>query len=459
MSKADAPAGKRALVWFRADLRTVDNAALLAASAESGGNVLGVFVICADQWREHDWAAVKVDFILRTLAELSRELEKLGIPLLIVRTARFEGVPAALLALAEEHGCGSLYFGDEYEVNELARDERVVSAFEASGRAVRRFTDQCVVTPGEVRTGEGRYFTVFSPFKRALYKRLDGEGGVRSRGRPAKQPPTGVAPSPVPASVPGFASSVPASTWPAGERHAEARLAAFVERSIRPYKERRDFPGIDGTSVLSPYLVVGAVSLRRCFEAAAEANAGKLDGGNEGISHWISELAWREFYKHILVGFPRVCRHRAFKPATERQLRATGWMHNRVRMITAMYLTKDLFLDWRLGERHFMRHLVDGDLAPNNGGWQWSASTGTDAAPYFRIFNPISQSRRFDPDGAYIKRYVPELAGLDGGEDGPVHDPAELPALLRRTVDYPAPIVDRAKTKGRVMAAFQGLGG
>lgn len=476
----------RLLMWFRADLRTADNAALGMACSHAGKGVVACFTICPDQWREHDRSGVQVDFVLRTLRELSRSLAALNIPLLLVTVPRFEGVPAALLSLAREHGCGGVYFNREYELNELRRDAAVAAHFERAGLFARGFTDQTLAEPGTVRTLDGKYFTVFSPFKRALYKLLEREG-VAVVAAPRKQAATGIAPTPIPDRVEGFESHVAnaAALWPAGEEHAASRLGGFIERRLGAYKSRRDLPAVDGTSALSPYLVVGAVSPRQCVRAAMDANGGRLDAGGEGAVHWISEVAWREFYKHILVGFPRVCMGRAFKPETERlewetddrlfdawcrgmtgvplvdagmrQLLATGWMHNRVRMVTAMYLTKDLFIDWRRGERFFMSHLIDGDLGPNNGGWQWSASTGTDAAPYFRIFNPISQSRRFDADAEFIKRYVPELGGLDGGEDSAVHDPAELPALLRTRLDYPRPIADHAKARDRVMAAFKGL--
>jgi deoxyribodipyrimidine photo-lyase len=349
----------------------------------------------------------------------------------------------------------------------------------------RSFTDQCLITPGDLRTAEGRPYTVFTPFKKSLYKALQERTPITPLPPPRKQPsmPPGIRPSAVPDHLDGFASTVPADLWPAGEREALKRLNSFSAKGLRDYKERRDFPATDGTSTLSPYLAVGSLTHRQCIAAALDANHNRFDSGNPGAVAWISEVAWREFYRHILVAFPRVSMHRAFKPATERirwsdndshfqawcdgrtgvpivdasmrQLRSTGWMHNRVRMITAMYLTKDLFIDWRRGEQHFMRHLIDGDLASNNGGWQWSASTGTDAAPYFRIFNPITQSRRFDPDGEYIRRYVPELRDLVGAAGkGPIHDPSDLPPLARAQLDNPTPIIDRAKVKARVLEAF-----
>jgi len=221
------------------------------------------------------------------------------------------------------------------------------------------------------------------------------------------------------------------------------------------------------------------ISPHDCLRAAIKANGGKLRNGKNGLDTWISELIWREFYRHILVGYPRVSMSQPFKAATRkikwnsndehlaawkegrtgfpivdagmRQLQAEGWMHNRVRMITAMFLTKDLFMDWRLGEQHFMRHLIDGDLASNNGGWQWSASTGTDAAPYFRIFNPTSQSTKADPDGDYIRRYVAELSEVTGKA---IHDP---PADLREKLGYPLPLVDHKKARQAAIEAFKGL--
>ena len=239
-------------------------------------------------------------------------------------------------------------------------------------------------------------------------------------------------------------------------------------------------PSRNGTSLLSPYLAAGVLSPRQCLHAAIDANGGTLTGGRPGVQTWISELIWREFFTHVLVGFPHVCRHLPFRretdrvawrrdkqlferwktgttgypivDAAQRQLLRTGWMHNRLRMVSAMFLSKDLLLDWRLGERHFMRHLIDGDLAANNGGWQWSASTGTDAAPYFRIFNPAAQSKKFDPDGTFIKRFCPELKSVAANA---IHDPSRWPEDLRASLDYPALIVDHAAARCEAIKAFE----
>jgi len=422
----------------------------------------------------------------RTLLELSASLSRLNIPLRIVRADTARHIPDVLLRLARETQCDSLYLNREYELNESRRDELVSGAFRQAGLSVRAFDDQVFATPGEVRTGEGRYFTVFTPFKKALYARMGRMGVPEEAPGPRRQPSMAADPDPIPAQFDGIRSPVEPDRWPAGELHARRRLDAFLDGHARAYKDRRDLPADDGTSSLSPYLAIGAISARQCLNAAlnADGSHAPLGEGNPGIATWISELVWREFYIHIMVGFPRVCMNRAFQPATERirwndnpdwflawsrggtgvpivdagmrQLAQMGWMHNRVRMITAMYFTKNLFLDWRLGESWFMRNLVDGFLASNNGGWQWSASTGTDAAPYFRIFNPVSQSRTFDPDGVYIRRFVPELASI--GTDA-LHEPWSLPPLARASLDYPEPLVDLAASRAAAIAAFRKLKG
>ena len=270
------------------------------------------------------------------------------------------------------------------------------------------------------------------------------------------------------------------SFYRAGETAAQDALDHFLDGTIDHYHQQRDFPSIAGTSSISPWLVAGTLSIRQCFHQALQRNNGELDTGNQGITTWLSELIWREFYKHILVGFPRVSKNRAFKPETEqlpwqddkslltawqtgqtgfpivdaamRQLTNTGWMHNRLRMVTAMFLSKNLMLDWRLGEQFFMEHLIDGDLAANNGGWQWSASTGTDAAPYFRMFNPTSQSQKFDAEGTFIRQWLPELAHLDNKA---IHGPYEYGE--QSGLNYPHPVIDHRYSRQRVLQAFKSL--
>ena len=472
----------RALVWFRADLRTRDNTALSAACVAASKGVLAVFTVCPRQWQEHDWGDMKVDFLRRNLQELRKGLEGRNIALKIITRDRFDGIEQDLLALAQKHHCSALFFNEEYEVNERARDAKVAAAFAKAGISVRSFHDQVVVPPGELRTKEDKPYTVYSPYKRRWYEYYNNANAPKAQGLSKKQPEIVSTPDDIPQKLGDFdPQGGRPDLWKAGEDHALARLRSFIEDRLEPYKEDRDYPGINGTSTISPYLAIGAVSPRQCIEAAMDANNGKLDTGGKGPVHWMSEVIWREFYKQILVAFPRVCRGHAFNKkydiqwrddseakgqfaawclgktgypiidAAMRQLNTTGWMHNRCRMAVAMFLSKDLLIDWRWGERYFMNRLVDADFASNNGGWQWSAATGTDAAPYFRIFNPISQSTKFDPDGAYIREYVNELADLD---DQAIHEPWKHASLFK-DLSYPAPIVDHAEARDRALKAFK----
>jgi len=477
----------RALVWFRSDLRVRDNTALHHACARATRGVVAVFTICPGQWREHDLGGMKVEFVLRNLRELSSRLEGLNIPLKVLTIDRFDGVPEAIAGLMGELECDGLFFNREYEVNELRRDEAVTARVLELGREVHAYTDQVMVEPGRVRTNDGAWYKVFTPFSRAWAQAVEEDGGIEVLRAPRKQAEMPIEPDAVPESVDGFDLSVGRDDlWPAGEAHAASRLRAFIEGRIDSYKERRDSPAVNGTSTMSPYLTLGVVSPRQCVRAGLDAG-GQLPSKKtkrSGPNAWISELVWREFYKHVLVGFPRVSMGKAFQPQTERikwsydeeafeawregrtgypivdaamrQLNQTGWMHNRLRMIVAMFLTKDLLIDWRWGERYFMQRLVDGDLASNNGGWQWSASTGTDAAPYFRIYNPTEQGKRHDPEGAFVKKFVPELAELNGKF---THEPWELGEIERADIEYPERMVDHAKARERVMAVFQGLNG
>lgn len=472
----------RALMWFRADLRTRDNTALSAACAAASKGVLAVFTVCPTQWREHDWGEPRVGFLRRNLVELQASLISRNIALKIVERETFKGIEGDLLDLATKHQCNALFFNEEYEVNERARDARVAATFARAGLSVRSFHDQTVVPPGELLTKQDKPYTVYSPFKRKWYAYYDDGNAPKAQGLAKKQPEMVSKPDAVPDQMSDFdADAGRPDLWKAGESHAHARLGSFIEGRLNAYKQDRDFPAISATSTLSPYLAVGALSPRQCVEAALEVNNGKFDTGCEGAVHWMSEVVWREFYRHILLAFPRVCRHRAFNPkydiawrtnaeaerefsawclgktgypiidAGMRQLNQTGWMHNRVRMAVAMFLTKDLLIDWRWGERYFMNKLVDADLANNNGGWQWSAATGTDAAPYFRIFNPTSQGKKFDPDGTYVRTFVEELESVDNDT---IHEPWKHDSLYHN-VGYPKPIIDHAKARERALKAFK----
>ncbi|WP_285374102.1 deoxyribodipyrimidine photo-lyase [Pseudomonas sp. lyk4-TYG-107] len=468
------------LIWLRSDLRLHDNTALAAAAAR--GPTFAVYLLSPQQWLEHDDAACKVDFWLRNLRELSSRLGELNIPLLLRTANHWDQAPAVLLELCVQLKIQAVHVNEEYGIHESQRDAALAVALKTKGIAFHSYLDQLLFKPGTVLTKTETYFQVFSQFRKVCYERLHRSMPALVK-TPGKQAKLNIDCDPVPASVAGFATPSESlrTLWPAGEQEARRRLDTFADAQIDYYQSERDFPAKPGTSQLSAYLAAGVISPRQCLHAALQSNQGEFDSGKVGAVTWINELLWREFYKHILVGYPRVSRHRAFRPETEalawrdapddlaawqeartglpiidaamRQLLETGWMHNRLRMIVAMFLTKNLLIDWREGERFFMRHLIDGDLAANNGGWQWSSSTGTDSAPYFRIFNPLSQSEKFDSEGLFIKHWLPELAGLNKKE---VHNPASAGGLFG-VADYPAPIVNLGASRERALAAFKNL--
>ncbi|WP_027349331.1 deoxyribodipyrimidine photo-lyase [Halotalea alkalilenta] len=463
---------QRQLVWFRNDLRCADQRALSAASAR--GEVIALVSPCYEQWREHGHGANKLDFWYRSAKALAAGLDALNIPLLVLEVERFDQVPEALVKRARALGCSALHFNDEYAVNERERDRRVAEACRAAGLEVHRYTDTVQFAPGELRTNKGEYYSVFTPFAKAWHRELEG-ARLKPSPMPERQsPPAEIVSEELPA--PPRRATIDTALWPAGEEEAQARLSRFIRDRLRLYQRDRDFPALAATSALSAYLAVGAISARQCLNAVLHHNHGHLADGDAGTSTWVNELVWREFYQHILVGYPQVCRHRPFRQeaqrirwrdapeeleawrqgrtgyplidAAMRQLVETGWMHNRLRMVTAMFLTKHLLIDWREGEAFFLDHLVDGELGANNGGWQWAASTGTDAAPYFRLFNPTTQSQRFDPEGAFIAAWLEGFEELDAKAR---HAPS---AQQREACGYPAPIVDHRAARERALSTF-----
>ncbi len=469
------------LVWFRRDLRVQDNRALFEAARTATDGVIAVYAVTPEQWKQHDDAPCKVQFWLANVESLSQSLAKLNIPLLIIKSPEFAGLPKKIVALAAKHDCGSLFFNREYEVNEVRRDDSVAAAFDKAGIAVQRFHDRVIIPPREIATKDDRFYKVFTPYRKIWDIKLMDAMDVLPL--PKKQKPLAIEPDTVPTSVKGFQSSADIDAlWPAGEQEAARRLSNFADH-IAEYSTGRDLPSLDGTSTLSGYLAAGVISPRQCAAMALEASGGRINEEDEGARIWVSELAWRDFYTHVMVGFPRVSMHLPFKAKTEaiqwrdnrddleawqegrtgypivdagmRQLNQTGWMHNRLRMVTAMFLTKHLLIDWRLGERYFMEKLIDGDLAANNGGWQWSASTGTDSVPYFRIFNPFSQSKRFDTEGQFIQQMCPELEAVPAKA---LHDAGKLTkAISEAGADYPSYVVDYKEGRERALAAFKAL--
>ena len=473
------------LVWFRNDLRIADNPAFHHAceSARSNGHgVIATFLVAKEQWSRHDWGAMKSDFVLRNVAALARLLAALNITLHVRQAPRFDDAPNVIGSLIDQFDITDVYFNNELEINERNRDKHVTAAMTIRGVGVHVFDDQTVIPPGQVRTKSDGAYTVFTPFKKRWIEHVHANPHfLRLLPLPPRQPDSNFITNTTPAADKATCSRTRPDLWPAGIEEAGMRLMTFVHSHIDSYDTDRDIPGINGTSTLSPYLAAGVISVRQCLAVAIDGDISRISVNEGGRETWISELIWREFYKHLLIGFPDLCKGHNFRrnfdsipwrndesefkawttgrtgypivDAGMRQLNQTGWMHNRLRMITAMFLTKHLLIDWRWGERYFMQHLVDADYAANNGGWQWSASTGTDAQPYFRVFNPWTQSKRFDPQATYIKRFIPELKGLSPDI---IHNPDKLAECLFKT-DYPNPIVDHKQARERAIQTFRAV--
>ncbi len=464
------------LVWLRNDLRLTDNPALRHACAEEG-EVAALFVISTAQWLQHKMAPIRQQFLLAQVDDVGRELAALGIRLHLLHVETFAELPQALAGLCRELGVSQLYANQAIEIDELRRDRAVSHALAAQGIPSHWFNGCCVLLPGRVRTGSGDMFKVFTPFSRAWLKALDQDGFVIHQAPVARGEP-----------VPwvslldrGLRAPFEDPLWPVGEAEARRRLQLFLERAVFDYGQTRDFPAQAGTSTLSPYLAAGIISPRQCLAALQQRLGYRPLSKEQPGFVWLNELIWREFYRHLLVMVPTLSMNLPFKletaalpwswdpqafaawcegrtgypivDAAMRCLKATGWMHNRLRMIVASFLTKDLHIHWRLGEDYFMSQLIDGDLAANNGGWQWAAGTGADAAPYFRVFNPTTQGQRFDPQGEFIRTWVHELADIPPSL---MHQPHEWLRLKGRT-DYPAPMVDHAVARVTAIEMFRQL--
>lgn len=456
------------LHWFRADLRVTDNTAL-AAAMQDCDQLFAVYIITGKTWAKHDAAPIKIQFILQNLVELSASCAKLGIPLFIRECDYFSESPAVLQDIITTYHIDALYYNKQYEFDEMRRDLLVAKKL-AGKLAIFDHDDQLIMPPGSVLSQQQKPLQIFTPFKKVWLKKVDELEAWHPIKSVTRKFSNTVQADAVPKTVKGFADNFNLAHWPAGEKAALLRLEKFCANDINYYHERRDFPSLAGTSQLSPYLAQGVISPAQCVDTIMSSlNLHNFQAIQQhpGAATWVSELIWREFYKHILFFHPGVCRYKPFKPDTDkipwrydeadfgkwcegktgfplvdaamRQLNQTGWMHNRLRMVVAMFLSKTLFIDWRWGEKYFMQQLIDGDLAANNGGWQWSASTGTDAVPYFRIFNPVTQSERFDPNGDFIRQFCPELAHLDNKT---IHIPQE-------------PIVDYKVMRAKVIAAFK----
>ncbi|MDP2732734.1 MAG: deoxyribodipyrimidine photo-lyase [Hoeflea sp.] len=472
------------MVWFRNDLRTADNAALVAASRHAA--VIAVF-IREDCSPARPLGAARSWWLHGSLTRLAEKLERLGAPLHLI-----SGDPADVIAqLVKATGASAVYWNRRYDPVCQTADAALKTRLQGTGTAVESFAGQLLHEPTRLRTGAGTCYKVYSPFWRALEASLEasppmplpaprslGRHGAAAGLRPESLDNWRLLPS-----NPDWAGGI-AEVWTPGEDGAQARLSEFPEHRLSGYAERRDFPASASTSGLSAHLANGEITPAQIFRALETSDN---DASAADRSKFRKEIGWREFSWHLLANNPALAtanhnaRFDAFPwianpeclsawrkgltgypvvDAGMRELWQTGWMHNRVRMIVASFLTKHLMIDWRDGEAWFWDTLVDADPASNAASWQWVAGSGADAAPYYRIFNPVLQGEKFDPDGDYVRRFVPELAGLPAKF---IHQPWTAPdhvlraAGIRLGDTYPGPIVDHQQARRRALSSYQSI--
>ncbi|WP_159802541.1 cryptochrome/photolyase family protein [Arthrobacter zhaoguopingii] len=456
------------LVWLRDDLRLADNPALHEA-ASRGGEVVVVYILDEETPGIRPLGGASRWWLHHSLTALAESLESVGVPLVLRRGPAGTVLPA----LIGETGAEAVLWNRRYGLAERELDASLKAECTASGLLAESFQANLLFEPWQVRTGAGEPFRVFSPFWRACLREPEPRQPL-----PAPERLTGPA---VRSDALGEWGLLPTpdwaqglrETWVPGEAGATARLADFFDSLVEGYATNRDLPAVDGTSRLSPYLRHGEISPFTVWHAAQARRSGPLA---EDIRSYLSEIGWREFCWQLLYFNPELAtvnyrpefnafawesdtgaelnawqRGRTGYPMIDagmRQMWQIGWMHNRVRMATGSFLIKNLMIDWRVGEQFFWDALVDADAASNAANWQWVAGSGADASPYFRIFNPVTQAKKFDPDGGYVLRYVPELADAEN-----LHEPWKGAAP-----GYPAPVVDLAESRQRALAAFKALG-
>ena len=455
------------LFIFNSDLRLRNNPALSNASLK-GSSLTTLFIFNPKKWNNHNESNLKIAFQIEHLKELSEKLKNLNIPLKLINADGIEDESKKIIDFVKKNEIQEVFINKEYGVNEMQRDETLQKDLERMNKKLNIY-DSSIFHPDSIKTQSDTFFKVFTPFSRAFRSKLMSKK-IEVSELPKRQEHAISVSDKIESFKLDKNDQEIFNQYEIGEEKALEKLENFIDHKILNYKKNRDFPALDGTSALSPYLSSGILSSGQCIFYVFQ----KYSEDEIGVKTWINEIIWREFYKYILFHNPRVSKNLSFSEkydkfpwlnnedsfiswskgqtgvpiidAAMRQLNATGWMHNRLRMIVAMYLTKNLLIDWRKGEKYFMNKLIDGDFASNNGGWQWSASTGVDAAPYFRIFNPITQSEKFDKEGTFIKKWIPEIAAAKN-----IHDPS---TEERKEMGYSYHLVDLKESRKEAIEKF-----
>ena len=466
------------LFLHRRDLRTADNVGLSIARQRSP-KVVGVFCLDPNLMQRDDIAPARVTYMIGSLRSLQQRYAEAGSQLLILNADPRVAVPN----LAKALNAKAVFWNWDVEPYSQERDRAMISALNQAGIEVKTSWDQLMHSPEEIKSGSGSPYTVYSPFWRNWVSKpkaqpmpdfVGAEGLTEAEAEQAKSAGAIALPT---AKDLGFVWDNPLMLEP-GEQAAQSRLEEFCGAAINAYQEQRNFPANPGTSRLSAALKFGVIGVRSVWAATVTAlEQSRSDETQASIQTWRQELAWREFYQHVMYFFPELaegayrkvlktfpwenneeyfqawCDGKTGYPiidAAMRQMNETAWMHNRCRMIVASFLTKDLLVDFRLGEKYFMQKLYDGDLSANNGGWQWSASSGMDPKP-LRIFNPASQSKKFDANADYIREWLPELRGVDTKD----LITGEISKSDRDRCNYPAPIVDHNQQQRKFKEQYQ----
>jgi deoxyribodipyrimidine photo-lyase len=460
------------ILWFRNDLRTHDNPALhyFLTLPKSDSPRKAFFFIAEKQWLAHDWSEIKIDFIKRHANALVTELAEFNIKLELIEVDYFSDQITFLKEYCQANNTQEVIANSELEFNEQQRDKNCL----VEGIPITLFEADVIIPKGKVLNQSGTMFKVFTPFKKAWLKYIE-LNGFDYLGKPAIPNET------LNLSIENkqIEHTNSSSAWPLAKEYESNALISFFSNKISEYADYRDIPSIKGTSGISPYLAAGVISPRFVLFSLLHRFPDLLLATDSKEFAWLNEIIWREFYRHLIFHEQRLCKHQCFNEkyqslswnnnpshfnawcegktgyplvdAAMRQLNQTGWMHNRLRMVVASFLTKHLLIDWRLGEKYFMQHLIDGDLAANNGGWQWAASTGCDAQPYFRVFNPIRQSERFDPDGSFIRKYLPELKNMPVKD---IHFPHKYIESQKLNLYWP-PIVEHKAARLQALAFYK----
>ncbi|KAJ5902582.1 hypothetical protein N7495_003110 [Penicillium taxi] len=489
-------AGKVVVHWFKTDLRTNDNRALHKASELAQQHkipLICLYILSPEDLTAHLISPARVDFALRTLEQLQQDLGKLDIPLYVETQHKRKNIPSRVIELCQQWEAKNLHANIEYEVDELRQDAKLVELCAENDISFELDHDTCVVTPGAFSTKTGGQYAVYTPWFRSWIAFLkenpdylelsDNPGSNPSNTRETLKDlfDCKIPSAPKNKQLSKNEKTLFKKLYPAGEHEALQRLDAFLKEKGQEYEATRNIMAKHNTSILSPYFASGVLSARTAVSKAKRVNNDHLDKHFLGLMTWISEVAWRDFYRHVLTHWPFIGMNKCFKPehtnieweydtdqfqawcdgktgypvvdAAMRQLRETAWMHNRVRMVVSSFLSKDMLIDWRRGERFFMESLIDGDFASNHGGWGFGSSTGVDPQPYFRVFNPTRQSERFDPDGEYIRRWVPELRDI---KSSAIHEPyARGAGPVAEKNGYPRPIVEHSAGRTKALERFK----